>query len=192
MLHLACMLPVGLLMIPQFVPRIRQKFLLFHRVNGYTIILLTLIGDVSALIIARRGLGGDIAAQTATGLLAIMSMTGLSLAWWNIKKLQIDQHRAWMLRSMFWIASIVTTRLIMPLSGLVMTAMGTYYVAWPCDELEYVLGASRMHKDFPQCILPNGTTDGYVAVKAELDFSRPAGHGATFNLNFGMGVRHFR
>ena len=191
MLHLACMLPVGLLMIPQFVPRIRRNFLMFHRVNGYTIILLTLVGNVGALLIARRGLGGDVAAQAATGLLVIMSTTGLILAWWNIRNFQIDLHRAWMLRSMFWIASIVSTRLIMPLAALVMTAMGTYYIAWPCDELKYVLGASTMHRDFPQCTLPNGTTDGYVAVKAELDFSKPAGIGAVFNLNFGMGVSHF-
>ena len=187
-LHLACMLPVGILMIPQFVPRIRRNFILFHRVNGYTIILMTLVGNVGALIIARRGLGGDMAAQAAAGLLAIMSTTGLGLAWWNIRKLQIDQHRAWMLRSMVWIASIVSTRVIMPLAALVMTAMGTYYIAWPCDELEYVLGKARMRKEFPQCTMPNGTTDGFVAVKADLDLSKPAGVGAVFNLNFGMGV----
>ena len=188
MLHLACMLPVGILMIPQFVPRIRRNFMLFHRVNGYTIILMTLVGNFGALIIARRGLGGDVAAQAAAGLLAIMSTTGLGLAWWNIRKLQIDQHRAWMLRSMVWIASIVSTRVIMPLAALVMTAMGTYYIAWPCDELEYVLGKARMQKEFPQCTMRNGTTDGFVAVKADLDLSKPAGVGAVFNLNFGMGV----
>ena len=189
LLHLACMLPVGLLIIPQFIPRIRRKFILFHRVNGYTIIILSLGGNVGALLIARRAFGGSLASQSVTGLLVIMSTFGLGLAWYNIRCLQIDQHRAWMLRSAFWIGSIVTTRLIMPFAALIMTAVGGYYTAWPCKEIEYVLGTTgQMLKEFPQCGTEWGTTDGWVAVKGVLDFAKPTEVGAVFDMTFGMGV----
>lgn len=55
-----------------------------------------------------------------------------------------------------------------------------------CVATEYVLEKARMHQEFPQCTIPNGTTDGFVAVKADLDLSKPAGVGVVFNLNFGM------
>jgi len=42
LLHLATILPAGLLVVLQFVPIIRHKLLIFHRVNGYVILLLSL------------------------------------------------------------------------------------------------------------------------------------------------------
>ena len=44
-LHLFTILPAGLLVFFQFVPVIRHKVILFHRINGYIIILLTLISN---------------------------------------------------------------------------------------------------------------------------------------------------
>ena len=189
MIHLACVLPLSLLMILQFTPRIRQGHLLLHRINGYICIVLSLVGNLTALILARRAFGGNIASQTVTGLLAIMSTTGLAMAWWNIRRLQIEQHRAWMLRSMYWMGSIVSTRFIMPFAALVQTYMGGYYEAWSCAEIEFTLGGRNKTLDlYPQCGLLNGTTDGWVAVKGELDFGKPIGVGAVFDSNFGMGV----
>ena len=49
-------------------------------------------------MIARYSVGGDLAIQSFVGTLAIMTTVGLLLAYYNIKKLQIEQHRAWMLR----------------------------------------------------------------------------------------------
>ena len=191
-LHLAAMLPAGLLMILQFIPRIRHRFLFFHRVNGYTVLVLCLIGNVTALVIARRAFGGGVGGQSATGMLALISTIAMGLAWFNIRRLQIDQHRAWMLRAMFWMGSIVSTRLIMPPASIIMTALGGYYTAWSCDQIQFVLGGREpLLAQFPQCGLKNGTTDGYVAVKAELNFSNPTGLGAVFDSNFGMGVSVF-
>ena len=190
MLHLASMVPAGLLMIVQFVPRIRRKFVLFHRLNGYVVITLSLVGNVTAMIIARHAFGGDMGGQTCTGFLAIASTIAIALAWWNIRCLQIDLHRAWMLRAMFWMGSIVSTRLIMPLMAIFQTILGGYFIAWPCDEIRYILGGSEdlMMSRFPQCLMPNGTTSGWVAVEGDLDFSNPTGLGAVFNSNFGAGV----
>ena len=44
MLHLFCILPAGFLACFQFVPVIRHKLILFHRINGYLVILLALTG----------------------------------------------------------------------------------------------------------------------------------------------------
>jgi uncharacterized membrane protein len=81
-------------MVWQFVPIIRHKVLLFHRINGYIIILLALVGNAGALMIARTTFGGHIETQTAVGLLVILTTVSLGMAYYNIKRLQIDQHRA--------------------------------------------------------------------------------------------------
>jgi len=81
------------------VPVVRHKFIIFHRISGYIIILLIATSNAGALMIARRGFGGTIETQAGIGLLVIITTVGIALAYYNIKRLQIDQHRAWMLRS---------------------------------------------------------------------------------------------
>ena len=138
-LHLGCILPAGLLMIWQFIPAIRHKAsLLFHRINGYLVILLVLVSNAGALMIVRRSFGGELATQGAVGLLVIGTTIGLVMAYINIKRLQIDQHRAWMLRTMFYLGSIITTRLIMIIAAQITTMIGSYYVPFTCGELEYL------------------------------------------------------
>lgn len=61
-----------------------------------------MISHAGALMIIRRSFGGDIALQCALGLSVILTTTAIVLAVYNIKKLQIDQHRAWMLRAMVY------------------------------------------------------------------------------------------
>ena len=46
MLHLFTILPAGLLVVFQFVPIVRYKAILFHRINGYIVVILTLISIV--------------------------------------------------------------------------------------------------------------------------------------------------
>jgi Predicted membrane protein (DUF2306) len=112
-IHLACILPAGLLACFQFVPAIRYKFILFHRINGYVIILLFLIANAAAYIIIPTSAGGGTAAHVALGLLATGTTITNFLAYYNIKRLQIDQHRAWMLRTWFYAGSVISLDLIM-------------------------------------------------------------------------------
>jgi hypothetical protein len=102
-LHLACILPAGFLVCFQFVPIIRHKAILFHRINGYIVILLSLVATAGALMIGRHSFGGDMATQMLLGLLSIMFVGAMVLAYINIKRLQIEQHRAWMLRAWFYV-----------------------------------------------------------------------------------------
>lgn len=103
-LHLATILPAGLLACLQFTPFIRHKVLLLHRINGWFVVLLSFVGTVAAMMIARVSFGGGIESQTVLGVLAIMFLGSLVLAVVNIKLLQIEQHRAWMLRAWFYVS----------------------------------------------------------------------------------------
>lgn len=66
--------------------------------------LLVCLANVGALMIARHAFGGDMAVQIAVGLLATGTFISTALAYYNIKRLQIDQHRAWMLRTWFYVS----------------------------------------------------------------------------------------
>lgn len=55
-------------------------------------------------MIARRAFGGTLATQSVVGTLVIATTTSVFMAYYNIKRLQIDQHRAWMLRVWFYVS----------------------------------------------------------------------------------------
>lgn len=107
LLHLGTILPASLLVVLQFVPVIRRTFVLFHRINGYVILLLSLVSTAGAFMLARNSVGGRTEVQTGIGLLSIAFLVSLALAWYNIKRLQIEQHRAWMLRAWFYVSLVV-------------------------------------------------------------------------------------
>lgn len=102
-LHLYTIIPAGILVVFQFVPFIRYNAILFHRLNGYVVIILAIIGTVGAILIAPVSFGGSLAIRGWVGALSIMFMGALVLAVWNIKTLQLEQHRAWMLRAWFYV-----------------------------------------------------------------------------------------
>jgi uncharacterized membrane protein len=111
-LHLSTLIPGGFLALFQFVPVIRHKARIFHRVNGYIVILLLILLNVGALMIARTAFGGTLATQGLVGVLSIATLGSALMAYINIKRLQIDQHRAWMLRCWFYAGTIITMRII--------------------------------------------------------------------------------
>ncbi|KAK4149346.1 hypothetical protein C8A00DRAFT_18952 [Chaetomidium leptoderma] len=101
-LHLATILPAAFLACLQFVPFIRRTFVLFHRINGYLIIFLSLVSTAGVLMLAKNAVGGWLEVQIGIGVLSIAFLGSLALALYNIKRLQIEQHRAWMLRAWFY------------------------------------------------------------------------------------------
>lgn len=104
MIHLFAIIPCCLLLFFQFVPSIRQRSSLFHRVNGYIIILLVSMAVAGGLTASRKSFGGDPAFRVSNGLLASLVVVGLAMAMVNIKRLRVDQHRAWMLRTWVWVS----------------------------------------------------------------------------------------
>lgn len=164
-MHLAAIMPTGFLVCFQFVPVIRHNLLIFHRINGYIIILLLLVTNAGALMIARRAFGGELSTQAGVGLLAIVTTLAVFMAYYNIKRLQIDQHRAWMLRTWFYAGSIITLRLIMIISALVISPIGNYYLAMPCGQIDSVSGPGSANETYQSCM----AGDSHAAVRANFN-----------------------
>lgn len=108
LLHLCGILPAGILVVLQFTPAIRHRAILFHRINGYIVLLLFFVSLAGALMIARRAFGGGLDIQAGIGALAILTTGSFVISYTNIKKLQIEQHRAWMLRGWFYVSHLTT------------------------------------------------------------------------------------
>ncbi|KAI4194914.1 MAG: hypothetical protein LQ348_002537 [Seirophora lacunosa] len=187
-IHLATILPAGLLMVWQFIPIIRHKFLMFHRINGYLVVTLVVISNVGAIMIARRAFGGSLETQAGVGVLVIISTVSIALAYYNIKRLQIDQHRAWMLRAMFYLGTIVTMRLIMILSALISSKSSYYDTTMTCGELLSIHDTSeKVNTLYPECGRPGSTVDSRVIVQAKFG-TQPEQIGASLRLSFGMAM----
>lgn len=141
---------------------------MLHRINGYVIITLLILSNIGALMIARHAFGGAFETQVLFGVLALLTTGGAGLAYYNIKRLQIDQHRAWMLRTWFYAGIIITMRLIMIIGALILSRTERVYRAMHCDEIAFGYDdAALFESRYPQCMNPvNGTNDGgYVAVQ---------------------------
>lgn len=99
LLHLATILPAAFLVILQFVPVVRHRWILVHRISGYITIVLVVTSMVGALMIARRAFGGSLDTQAGVGVLVIAVVGGIGIAYASIKRGRVDLHREWMLRS---------------------------------------------------------------------------------------------
>jgi hypothetical protein len=142
-MHLICIIPAGLLAVWQFIPVIRHKLIMLHRVNGYLVNSLFLISNIGAVGAVRRAFGGSIATQTFVGVLAIATTTSIFLGYYNIKRLQLDQHRAWMLRTWFYAGCIITMRVILIIMAPIISQSSdffTYYQTFPCDQIAETAG----------------------------------------------------
>ncbi|KAK1996604.1 hypothetical protein LX36DRAFT_658448 [Colletotrichum falcatum] len=191
-IHLAGILPAGFLACFQFVPVIRHRALLFHRLSGYATLLLSLVGTAGAFMIARHAFGGGLEVQAGVGLMGIMFVVSLTLAYVNVKRLQIEQHRAWMLRAWFYAGSIVTLRLIQFSCAVIISRIGTYYAARSCGQVAYVVDDSnRTLELYPDCAAYfSGANPGQqTIVHADmLGATSAAEAGAAVSLPFGMAL----
>lgn len=184
-LHLYTIIPASFLAVFQFTPAIRLRLTLVHRLNGYVVLMLSVAGQVGALMMARIAFGGGIEIQALVGLLTIMFLGSLALAIYNIKRLQIEQHRAWMLRAWFYAGSIITSRFIMIIAAMVITSSDAYYKAWPCAKI------ASFHDDtdeflrlYPACEASNA----WAPVRATMNGDGAENVGAALNVTFGMAL----
>ncbi|KAJ3779001.1 hypothetical protein FB446DRAFT_711779 [Lentinula raphanica] len=168
-IHIYLSIVGGILVGLQFLPNIRRKSVLLHRINGYTCILLLIIGNVCGGIISRRSFGGEINAQSAYYILAIMLIFAALMGYYNVKR-NTRAHRKWMLRSVVYFSVVITARLIMMAARLIISNIGTYYSLWRCDEVFFVLkDANALVQQFPQCSSSDPSNNGlYVAVHASI------------------------
>ncbi|KAF4984014.1 hypothetical protein FZEAL_719 [Fusarium zealandicum] len=183
-LHLYTIIPASLLVVFQFVPFIRYKAILFHRMNGYTVIILGVVGTVGAIMIAPISFGGTLAIRGWVGALSIMFIGSLVISIWNIKVLQLEQHRAWMLRAWFYAGSIITLRLIMILSAVIMSTTPSFRQPMPCDKLaSFYDNQTSLVEKYPTC----KDADAWVAVQGSMSGSSE-NIASALSLGFSLGV----
>ncbi|KAJ6437283.1 microtubule associated protein [Purpureocillium lavendulum] len=186
-MHLYCIIPASFLACFQFVPIIRHKVILAHRMNGYLVLLLSGPGAVGCVMVSRHAFGGGIDIQVIVGLMSIMFLGALGLALYNVKMLQLEQHRAWMLRAWFYAAAIITCRFIMGLASVItsLPSLGPYYYAKPCDLLAtFYNSTSALEAKYPMCASPGA----WAAVKADAASDAKEARSASLNMTFGMGL----
>ena len=73
----------------------------------------------------------------------------------------------------------------MIISSKILTRIGGYYRAMPCDEIAFLLDdQTQFETSYPQCFVANGTIDGWIALPAS--FSRNAAQiGNSLGFSFG-------
>ncbi|OJD26228.1 hypothetical protein ACJ73_02398 [Blastomyces percursus] len=196
--HLGTILPCGILVIFQFIPSIRHRVILFHRINGYIIIVLFLISNAGTLTITRHAFGGGHEVQLGLGLLVLITTTSVGMACYNIRCLQIEQHRAWMLRAMFYMGSIVTIRPLLEIISRIISNLGAYYEVWPCEKIGFTWQFYKISVSYlaaySMCALPSDPAklppgyDPVAIVKADDNGMEPAQIGANLDLSFGLAL----
>jgi hypothetical protein len=158
-----------------------------HRYNGYVVMFLLSLGNIAIILTLPVSMGGgDLSLYSAILFLAVATSGAMYLAWYNIKRQQIEEHRKWMLRAMFWMGTIVTMRVIMILIIPAVSYHGGFatvshqillvcftrltdpsrYELWTCDQVKYVTANdTAAYEEFPACIPGENT---YVGVPADL------------------------
>ncbi|SPN99695.1 uncharacterized protein DNG_02546 [Cephalotrichum gorgonifer] len=188
-MHLAAVLPASFLVVFQFVPAIRHKYILVHRVNGYVVLLLSVVSTVGGIMSARNAFGGALEVQLAVGFIGILFVGCLALGYVNIKRLQLEQHRAWMLRGWFYAASIITLRFIQITMATIISSIGGYWAVRQCAQVNYTLGEERTRAEYGCEDFFSGKDPlQHVLVEANMSGGSAMTAGAALGLSFGPAI----
>jgi len=118
----------------QFYKKLRRKRPALHRTLGKIYVIAVLLSGMAGLGIAFYATGGIIPSLGFGGL-ALSWLYTTSNAYTSIKKMDIDGHQRWMIRSYALCFAAVTLRLYLPLfTGLLNMDFITAYkiIAWLC------------------------------------------------------------
>ncbi|KAG8743525.1 hypothetical protein FRC10_011916 [Ceratobasidium sp. 414] len=185
--HLASVLPAGLLATTQFVPRIRARAIGFHRNAGKMINVLSFVSAITGFGMARVSFGGDLAIQSSLYCLSAMTLWSVIKSWTAIRRLQIDEHRTWIIRAWSYQMAVVTERLVMVLLMIYLSVARGYYHTLTCDEVAHILNNQEMYaRDYPQC-QPGWTGPQAKSVSVEANPGEGTDLGLTAALRFTFG-----
>ncbi|CAE6420737.1 hypothetical protein BN14_02166 [Rhizoctonia solani AG-1 IB] len=188
-MHIYMSIVGGTLAILQFIPIIRRKMMIIHRINGWIVFLNLGIGSVTGSIVARRAFGGDLNSEAAYYTLGFMigpaAMLGVFFA---RVRVNIALHREWMIRTVSYSGSVITARFITIMARAIISAIGTYYAMWRCDEIAFLLeDPNIIQKSFPVCVNATRPKRTFVPVHASIH-QEPINFGATYRVTFGMAL----
>lgn len=103
----------------QFIARIRQKHIRFHRGLGRALVACAAISGVFALVTAfRLPAFGGIATLAATMFFGAIFLFSLMKAIWHIRHKDVRRHREWMIRTFALAMGVATIRVFIGLFEL--------------------------------------------------------------------------
>ncbi|QPC77114.1 hypothetical protein HYE68_007866 [Fusarium pseudograminearum] len=187
-MHLAGILPAAVLVVFQFIPAIRHRALLVHRINGYVVLLLSVVGIIGVFMITRHAFGGTLEMQTVTGFASIIFVACMVLAYINIKRLQLEQHRAWMLRGWIIAGHIITMRAISAIMAQISSHTSPYSTVTPCAVLDSMFYHDKPAVEalYPGCVgFYTGETPDQRVITEGIPGERPDAIAVRLNSAFG-------
>ncbi|KAF8709160.1 hypothetical protein RHS03_02840, partial [Rhizoctonia solani] len=188
-MHIYMSILGGTLASLQFIPIIRRKMMIVHRINGWVVFLNLGIGSVTGSIVARRAFGGDLNSEAAYYTLGFMIGPAAMLGVFFVRvRVNVALHREWMLRTVSYSASVITARIITIMARAIISAIGTYYAMWRCDEITFLLeDPGTIERSFPVCVNATRPKRTFVPVHASIH-QEPINFGATYRVTFGMAL----
>ncbi len=100
----------------QFIKRIRQRHIGFHRGLGRVLVGCALISGVFALVAGFRFPAfGGIATQSATVFFGAIFLFSLAKAIWHIRRKEVRLHREWMIRTFALAMGVASIRVFLGL-----------------------------------------------------------------------------
>jgi len=183
-IHIYLSIIAGVFAVFQFIPMIRRRKIIIHRINGYFVLCNLLPGTVAGSIVARRSFGGELNSQaafyTVGSMIGFAAFMGIS----NVK--QTRKHRKWMLRTVSYTASVVTARILSVIARTIISFSGSYYAVWTCDEISFLLNNSTdVTSRFPACGTGADPMHVHVPVHASVR-ADPINFGSSMRVSFGM------
>ncbi|CAG8974959.1 hypothetical protein HYALB_00007636 [Hymenoscyphus albidus] len=193
--HLLCVIPAGMLLPLQFLPVMRKKYIGLHRYSGRLLFVLLIVGNITALRLGPKSVGGTIDTQSLIIVVAIGSTISIFKSWSAIRGLRIDLHRVWAMRTWALIGSILTLRIMLyPLIiGILVLSPNQYHVAKSCAEIIFLYpphftnstAFSDLYQRYPLCRGGNAMEETFVAVTVTMNRERPEEMAAMFHATFG-------
>lgn len=119
---------------PQFIKRLRNRYLRFHRNLGKLYVISVLLSGMAGIYIAYFAEGGWVAKAGFLGL-GIGWLYTTICAYTTVKNGMLSEHKKWMIRSYALTFAAVTLRIWLPLFqyGFGMDFISAYVIiAWLC------------------------------------------------------------
>ncbi|KAJ6518309.1 hypothetical protein C8R47DRAFT_960113 [Mycena vitilis] len=116
----------GIMAVLQFLPAIRQRKIILHRLNGYGVLTCLVVGNVCGGIVGRRAFGGELNVQSGYYVIGLMVVVSGIAGLFYVKK-DTRRHRKWMLRMVVYFSATISARLMMLAASRIITRIGTYY-----------------------------------------------------------------
>jgi uncharacterized membrane protein (DUF2068 family) len=119
----------------QFLPRIRQEKINFHKILGFIYLVFVLVGGFSALKISPYVTGG-VVSSLGFSTLAMLWMFCTLFAFYFLFRKKFTSHGRWMIRSYGLTFAAVTLRIYLPISIIIwgIEKFPSYYavISWAC------------------------------------------------------------